>query len=43
MYTTMDIMCSTRKIFSHGDEQQRPTEECYVMLLFINSPFRLLP
>lgn len=39
----MAMMRSTRNIFSHGDEQRRPTEECYAMLLFINSPLRLLP
>jgi uncharacterized protein (TIGR02391 family) len=36
MLMTMGMMRGIRNIFSHGDEGQRPPEECYEMLLFIN-------
>lgn len=36
MLMTMGMMRGIRNIFSHGDERQRPPEECYEMLLFIN-------
>lgn len=40
---TAGMMQAMRNIFSHGDEDQRPAEEAYEMLLFINWLFRQLP
>jgi len=41
-YITMGMMQAIRNIFSHGDEDQRPPEEAYEMLLFVNWLFRQL-
>ena len=40
---TSGMMQAMRNIFSHGDEDQRPPEEAYEMLLFINWLFKQLP
>ena len=42
-FLTMGMMRAMRNIFSHGDEDQRPAEEAYEMLLFINWLFKQLP
>jgi uncharacterized protein (TIGR02391 family) len=42
-FMSMGAMRGIRNIFSHGDANQKPPEECYEMLLFINWLFRQLP
>lgn len=40
---TMGMMRGIRNIFSHGDENQRPPEECFEILMYINWLFKQLP
>lgn len=42
-FMSMGVMRGIRNIFSHGDANQKPPEECYEMLLFVNWLFRQLP
>lgn len=42
MYLAMGMMQAIRNVFSHGDEERRPPEECFEALLFLNWLFRHL-
>jgi len=35
-FLTMGMMAAIRNVFSHGDEERRPPEECFEMLMFLN-------
>lgn len=39
---SMGMMAAIRNIFSHGDEERRPPEECFEMILFLNWMFGYL-
>lgn len=41
-FLAMGMIQAIRNVFSHGDEERRPPEECYEMLLFLNWLFRHL-
>jgi uncharacterized protein (TIGR02391 family) len=39
-FLAMGAMSAIRNVFSHGDEERRPPEQCFEMLLFLNWLFR---
>lgn len=41
-FLAMGMMSAFRNVFSHGDEERRPPEECFEALLFLNWLFRCL-
>ena len=41
-FLAMGMMAAIRNIFSHGDEERRPPEECFEMILFLNWMFGYL-
>lgn len=42
MFLSMGMMQAIRNVFSHGDEERRPPEECFETLLFLNWLFKHL-
>jgi len=41
-FLAMGMMAAIRNVFSHGDEERRPPEQCYEILLVVNWLFRHL-